>query len=331
MEQLISYLAMIVAFLATVILTKYWIRAARSAGLVGKDMNKMKRPEIPEAGGVAVIMGFVFAVLVYVFFNTFFLSTTVNFISVFALISSVLLAGFLGFIDDILGWKIGIKQWQKPILTLPAAIPLVVINAGVSRMLVPFLGSVDFGIIYPLVLIPLGVMGAANGFNFIAGHNSLEAGLGAIILATLGIAVLSRGEFWLFFISFSAVAALLGFLVFNRYPARVFPGDSLTYAIGTMIAAVAILGNAERVAIILFIPYFIEFFLKARSRMKAESFGVPDREGGLSPPTKRICSLTHVAMLLPKKMFGRKPREYDVALLLFLLELLFVIIVLLML
>ncbi len=311
------------------ILTRYWIKIARKAGLLGKDMNKYGNPKIPEAGGVAVILGFSIAVLVYVFFKTFYLNLNSTTIFIFTLLSSILLAGFLGFIDDILGWKIGLKQWQKPLLTLPAAIPLMVINAGVSTMTVPLIGEVDFGILYPLLIIPVGVIGAANGFNFIAGHNSLEAGMGAIILGTLGVVVLGQGIFWLSVVCFSAVAALLGFLVFNKYPAKVFPGDSLTYTIGTLIAVVAVLGNVEKIALILFIPYFIEFLLKLRSRFRAENFGIPDRENNLKPKYRKIYSLTHIAILLPKRIFNKKPKEYDVALLLLLFELLFVMLVLL--
>jgi UDP-N-acetylglucosamine--dolichyl-phosphate N-acetylglucosaminephosphotransferase len=128
---------------------------------------------------------------------------------------------------------------------------------------------------------------------------------------------------------FSAVAALLGFLVFNRYPARIFPGDSLTYTIGALIAVVAILGNMERVAFILFIPYFIEFFLKARTRFQAESFGVPDMHNRLRPMYRKVNSLTQIFMLLPDRLFNRKPKEYDIVLMMMLMELVFVLLVLL--
>jgi UDP-N-acetylglucosamine--dolichyl-phosphate N-acetylglucosaminephosphotransferase len=328
-EIIIASITLVAAFIVTFLSTKYWIKVAKRAGLVGKDMNKPDRPKVPEAGGVAIIIGIAFAVLVYVFFKTFYLNSGATTVYVFALLTSILLAGFLGFVDDILGWKIGLRQWQKPLLTLPAAIPLMVINAGVSYMDIPIIGGVEFGILYPLLLVPLGIIGAANGFNFIAGHNSLEAGMGIIILSTLGIVVLGQGVLWLSIICFSSVAALLGFMIFNKYPSKIFPGDSMTYAIGTLIAAVAILGNVEKIAIILFVPYFIEFLLKARSKMQAENFGIPDKDGRLKPMYDKIYSLTHIAIRLPKKLFNKKPKEYDVVFLLWLFELVFVALVLL--
>jgi UDP-N-acetylmuramyl pentapeptide phosphotransferase/UDP-N-acetylglucosamine-1-phosphate transferase len=53
------------------------------------------------------------------------------------------------------------------------------------------------------------------------------------------------------------VATLLAFLIFNRYPSKVFPGDVLT-------AIVAILANLERFAVMLFLPYYVELLLKAK-------------------------------------------------------------------
>jgi len=76
----------------------------------------------------------------------------------------------------------------------------------------------------------------------------------------------------------------------------------------------------------MFIPYFLEFILKSRSRFGAESFGIPDRENRLMPPSYKgrmgTYSLTHAAMVLWKRAFNKKPKEYDVVLSLFILELL---------
>ncbi len=49
------------------------------------------------------------------------------------------------------------------------------------------------------------------------------------------------------------VGALLAFLWFNWYPAKVFPGDTLTYSVGALVACIAILGDMEKIAVILFI------------------------------------------------------------------------------
>jgi len=72
MENVVAVITIMFSFFITLFLTKYWIRVARKAGLTGRDMNKHDHPEVSEAGGVAVIIGISFAVLVYIFFNTFY-------------------------------------------------------------------------------------------------------------------------------------------------------------------------------------------------------------------------------------------------------------------
>jgi UDP-N-acetylglucosamine--dolichyl-phosphate N-acetylglucosaminephosphotransferase len=291
------------SFFSTLFLTKVWIKVAKKFKLVGKDMNKYPKVEVPEGGGVAFILGTTFAVLVYVFIKTFYLGSTSNLVEILSITNVILLAGFLGFVDDILGWKAGLQQWQKPLLTIPIAIPLMVINAGSSSMFIPFIGNVNLGILYPLLIVPIGVVGAANGFNMLAGLNGLEASMGTIILSTLGLVAYSNGALWLATIAFSAVFSLLGFLIFNRYPAKVFPGNSLTYAVGALIACVAILGNMERIAVFLFAPYFIELVIKAKNKFRTECFGIPQKDSSLKPP-KKVGSLTHILLKFAKSEKG---------------------------
>ena len=111
---------------------------------------------------------------------------------------------------------------------------------------------------------------------------------------------------------------MLAFLIFNWYPAKIMPGDSLVYAIGATVAVVAIIGNIERFAIICFIPWLIELILKLRSGMKAENFGLLQADGTLKAPYKKSYSLTHFIM---KK---GKFTERQIVLLLLGIEILFV-------
>ena len=297
-------------FIATLFLTKAWIKVARNFGLVGKDMNKLSNKKIAESGGIAVIFSVVFGLFFYIFLKTFLLQTETHFIDLLAIAITILLASFIGFLDDILGWKKGLAQWQKVLLTIPIAFPLAILNSGHSIMNVPLFGMIDFGLIYPLIIVPLAIVGAANGYNMLAGYNGLEAGLGAIILGALGLVALKMGSTWLALVAFIAVAALLAFLLFNWYPAKVFPGDSLTYAIGALIAIIAILGNMEKLAAFLFIPFFIDalLYFKARIVDKAgdvQAFAKPNKDGTIAMPYSKIYDSTHAAIWLQKKLFGK--------------------------
>ena len=294
-STLLIAISIAASFFTTFALTKTWIRAARKLGLVGRDMNKADKRDVAEGGGIAVLFGLLSGLFIYIFFRTFFLDSQEHAIEMLAAVSAMLLAGFIGFVDDILGWKQGLRRWQKPFLTLPVAVPLMVTNVGHATMTLPIIGGVNLGILYPLFVIPVGIVGAANGFNMLAGLNGLEAGMGLIILAALGVVAYTTGFTWVALIAFLAAAAILAFWLFNKHPAKIFPGDSFTYGIGALIAIVAIFGDMERIALFLFAPYVIEFFLKARYNFKIESFGMPSLDGTIAPPEK-IGSLTHIFM-----------------------------------
>ena len=58
-------------------------------------------------------------------------------------------------------------------------------------------------------------------------------------------------------ISAILVASLIGFLIFNKYPAKILPGDSLTYGVGGALVAIMVMGNAEIFGFIIFLPWLI--------------------------------------------------------------------------
>ena len=223
-----------------------------------------------------------------------------------------------GMTDDMLGSRIGLRQGEKVLLTLLVPIPMIVVNAGHSVMKFPFIGQVELGLLYPLIVVSLGMVGATNGFNMLAGFNGLEAGMGVIILSALGYIAYTVGAVPAAVVAFSFVASMLAFLYFNRYPSKVFPGDVLTYPVGAAVAIVAILGNIERFAIMLFIPYYLEAFLKARGRFQPEWTGEVLEDGSLAVRDK-IFSVPHIAIKVLRKMKG-SAREPEVVLLILALE-----------
>ena len=326
-EILLTLGIVLFSFLLTFSLTKWWIGVARLNRLLGKDMNKFNKPLVAEAGGIAVISSIVFSILFYIAMKVFVLNSESNLIGILALLVTLIIAGFIGFVDDILGWKKGLKQWQKLLMTLPAAFPLMVISAGQHIMNVPLIGAVDFGLIYPLILIPIAIMGTSNGYNILAGYNGLEAGLGIVIFSFLGLVAASNNAIWLSVIALIIVASLIAFLIFNKYPSKVFPGDSLTYSLGVLIGCFAILGNMEKIALFIFIPFIIEGILKLRSKLKAENFGIPKKDNSLSAPYSKTYSLTHFAINFLKYIKpSHKVYEKDVVSFIITLELIIAII-----
>lgn len=318
--SLLFFLPILASFAITFFLLPGWIRRAHIAHLVGRDMNKPSHPKVAEAGGVTVIAGFVIGALCTIALQTFVFQQTLFTAELFALLSVVMIVAFIGMIDDLLGWKIGLSKRIRLFFVFFAAIPLIVINAGSSEVSVPFFGVMDIGYLYLLVIIPLGVMGASTTFNFLAGYNGLEARQGILLLGALAIATAATGSSWLALVILCMIAALLAFLCFNAVPAQVFPGDVLTYSLGALIAGIAILGNIERFAIFIFIPNIIEVFLKLRGRLRKESFAAPQKDGSLALRYPRIYGLEHAALALLQR-FKKKVYENDIVLALNLFQL----------
>ncbi len=310
--NLILLFSIVLSFILTVVTLPFWIRKAKIAGLIWEDMNKWKNPKnVAGSGGMVVVMAFTIGVLYYIATRTFFFREPSISLEIFALLSVVLILALVGIIDDLFGWKNkGLSVRSRILLAFVASIPLVVINAGHSIINLPFFGIVSFGIFYPLVLIPLGIAGAATTYNFLAGYNGLEARQGIIILSFLSYVAYSTGTLWLAIVGLTMVTALIGFLFYNVNPARVFPGDSLTWAIGALIAGMAILGNFEKIALFVFIPYIMEVGLKLRGRLEKQSFGKPNKDGSLDLRYDKIYGLEHLSIYLLKK-FKRSGKAYE--------------------
>ena len=307
-EILLLLATIFVSFFCTLFVIPFWIRKARQENLVGKDMHKQNKNEVAEGGGVGVMFGFSIGVLLYLAINTFYFQRSEFLISIFAILTTLFIATMLGSIDDLLGWKKGLSKSMRIVMMLFAAIPLMVINAGESILL-----GIDFGLVFPLFLIPLGIVGAATTFNFLAGYNGLEASQGILILSALSVVTFLTGNSWLSVIALCMVAALTAFYIFNKYPAKIFPGDTLTYPVGALIAVIAILGNIEKIAIFFFIPYILETILKLKGWLRKESFAKLNKDGSLELPYTKMYGLEHLAIKILKKIKpSKKVYETDV-------------------
>lgn len=312
----------ILSFIITLLVLPAWIKVARSRGLTGKDVHKLDQHEVAELGGLIVIFGSFIGILAYIATQVFVYNIKEPSFYILAATTSILIATVIGLVDDILGWKIGLRQYQKAVLSSLIALPMIVVNAGESSMAFPFVGVINIGLFYPLLVVPGGIIGAANAFNMLAGFNGLEAGLGMIIIATEGYLAWEVGSKTAVIIAACTLMALLAFFIFNKYPSHVFPGDTLTYPVGTIIAIIAILGNLEKFALILFVPYFAEGILKLRGIMQKESFAKVLPDGTLTNQYDKFYGLTHVTIAFLEKFFG-KATEQRVTNTLLLLQLIF--------
>lgn len=322
MNSLILIFPILLSFAFALYGIPKWIKKCRQTGVLWEDMNKYGFPKnVAGSGGFVVTISFIFGVLSYIAIRTFLFDSPDGMnINIFALLSVVLILTLIGITDDFLGWKHkGLTMRFRLFSAFFASIPLIVINAGTSTINFPLIGNMNLGLIYPLFLVPLGVAGAATSYNMLAGFNGLETGQGIIILSSLSFVAYKTGTTWLALIGLVMIAPLIVFYYYNKFPAKVFPGDSLTWTIGALIAVMAILGNFERIAVFMFIPYIAEVFIKLRGNLKKQSLVKPNKDGSLKLPYRKVYSMTHLSLLILSG-FKKKVYEKDVVYLIFALQ-----------
>lgn len=269
----------LMAFIITFLFTPLLIKKLKERGIVGKDMHKPDKPEVADSGGLAVILGVVVAILIAIAHSTF-IGNGLDLVPLMAGIITLLIIEFIGIYDDLFK----IPQAVKAFLPMLAAIPLMAIAAGTTTMGIPFLGVIDFGIFYAVLLIPLGITVTSNLTNMLAGFNGSEVGIGIVIFFVMSLLFFSAGKIEPLIICLAMLGALLGLLAFNWYPAKIFPGDATTFLIGGALATVVIIGDFESAGAILVIPHVFDFFIKAVNKFP-KSFAI-FKDGKLYAPEK---------------------------------------------
>ena len=235
--------AMSLSFATTYIMVPLFNQYMHSIGVVGADIMKKEKKPIADMGGPGVITGFLLGVFFYIGLEIFITKRLEGLIYILACLCTVLIISMIGILDTLTALskkregagefeqykKIGIPRWLYFFVPLPAAVPLMALNAGVSKLTLPFLGRIDFGVAYPLLLVPIAVLCCSNATNFLAGFNGLEAGVGSVALFSLGVYAFRQGQLNAAMIAFCFVFALLAFLRYNWYPRIRIPGRPELY------------------------------------------------------------------------------------------------------
>jgi len=262
----------IVTFIVTFTTTPIVAKAMRVRGITGKDVHKLAKNEVPEMCGMAVIVGLVVGVLacVVAFPSAIRMMT--------AFIGTVLIAGAIGVIDDL--HPLGAKS--KPVLTAIASIPIIVLRAYVPFPELPLVGMVRLTVVYPL-LIPIAIAVTSNSINMMDVMNGAMPGTVAIIAITATGILLFSGNVQIGSLAAILLAAMLAFYYFNRFPSKVFSGDTGSLSVGAAVGALAILGRLEAVLLVALIPHIMNAFYGLASVR-----GLRERREILQRPTKLL-------------------------------------------
>lgn len=275
------------SFLMTFLIIPWLIPKLKARGIIGRDLNKPDRPEIAEMGGISVVIGFFAGVSVLLTLDGITDRELLN-----VSLAVVLGAAFIGMIDDLFE----LRQRQKAFFPFLLALPLGAALDPVVHL--PYIGSVDFGVLM-VIAAPFAITCAANAGNMLEGFNGLGTGLGIVMSITLVALAFHHDRLDGVYLLVPLIGGLLAFLWFNRYPAKVFPGDTMMLFMGATIAAAGMLSGLHLQTAFIFTPMMIEFALKLRGHFEAENYSTCASNGHLEYHS-RIESLTHVFMKLAK-------------------------------
>ena len=174
------------------------------------------------------------------------------------------LYGLLGFLDDFIKVfkkrNLGLNSKQKLIGQIIGGIILYTVmkTEGISDLLhIPFLGEVNLGIVYGVFAV-FWLVGFSNAVNLTDGIDGLVSGLGSISFGTYAIIAWHQEQYDILLICIASVGALLGFLVYNKKPAKIFMGDVGSLALGGMLAAISILLHQEWTLLLIGLVYVVE-------------------------------------------------------------------------
>lgn len=218
--------------------------------------SHLSKAGTPTMGGIAI-----FAALVLMTFIGGAIST-----DTFVMLGVTLLFGLIGFFDDYIKvakkHNLGLRAWQKLVLQILFAVGLAVYMAEFSGygtdVWIPFIDRyIDFGWFY-IPFVAFVVVAMANAVNLTDGLDGLSSGVTAIVALFFAyVGVLYGYDSAMVFCS-ALCGACLGFLVFNRYPAKLFMGDTGSMALGGALASAAIIMKVEFLLVIAGLIYVIE-------------------------------------------------------------------------
>ncbi|WP_040542229.1 MULTISPECIES: phospho-N-acetylmuramoyl-pentapeptide-transferase [Peptoniphilus] len=192
---------------------------------------------------------------------------TVNFkLSVLMILFSTLAFGTVGFIDDYIKVvkkrNLGLRAYQKLLLQILTAVILIIYQYNSKNMgtdlYIPFLKDYrSIGFLYVPFIIFV-IVGTVNSVNLTDGLDGLSSSVTIICLLFFNVVAVKFQRYEIAFFCLALAGALIGFLFYNKYPAKVFMGDTGSLALGGAISAIALLLNVPLILPIAGGIYFIE-------------------------------------------------------------------------
>ncbi len=268
MDKIWLAIIAVFAFLATFFITWFLSKFFLKKGIFGHDVHKADKPKVAEMGGVGlvIVMLIVTICCIFIFREEYWQHFTVA-----ALV--ILIVGLIGVWDDLKT----LGAITKPFLLLIPSIPILIWQTIENpqfldnnlllfdpKPYLPFIGEVRITIIY-WILIPFAITVLSNATNML---DVMNGSTPVTVLPVAGVGIIATTVFYFkgivtfpgMIISIMLFSCLLAFFWFNKYPAKIFCGDTGSLTIGAVIALIAIFGRIEIIIIVAMMPHIMNSF-----------------------------------------------------------------------
>lgn len=243
---------------------------------VPRDGRRMHKRPIPRLGGLAIIFGFMLAVICFGVMTR----------EIMAILAGAFIIAVMGIVDDI---KALDAKTKFVIQILAAMIVVIFGDMKIGVFTNPNVFSEAAYLILPewvsVVLTILWIVFITNAVNFIDGLDGLAAGVSAIMSVSLVFIAVQLGEYYVAVVGVALMGACFGFLPYNFNPAKIFMGDTGSTFLGFILASLSVLGVFKSYAVISFavpllilgLPLFDATFAMIRRILKGQSPMTADR------------------------------------------------------
>jgi UDP-GlcNAc:undecaprenyl-phosphate GlcNAc-1-phosphate transferase len=272
-----------ISFAINAILTPFIIRLShRRKWYDVPDKRKIHKGLIPRLGGVGMFASVVLtSVLVSLFLlmierqNGFF---ELRYLSVLA---GIALIHYLGLFDDFHN----LRALYKFLIQIMAAIVVSTSGFLINSISLPYLGTYSLGFLaYPITVI--WIVGIANSVNLVDGMDGLAGGIATFASLSMGIIAIIQGQFMTALLALILFGSIVGFMIFNFPPARIFMGDSGSLFLGITLAVIPLMGISKTASFstliipitLLTVPIIDMMAAIIRRIRKGRSIASPDKE-----------------------------------------------------
>jgi len=231
----------IVSFLFVVAITPFLINFGKKHGFVDKvNRRKIHRGAIPRIGGIGIALGTLFPLfLLYFYDNSVSQILFGSRSNIFVIIVGGLLISMLGLLDDIKGvsakWKLAfqlalaVAAWMSGFAITAVSMPWGVVQLG------------WFGFFFTI----LWIVGIINAINLIDGMDGLSSGISFFACITIMTLSIANDYMFVALVSAALAGAVVGFLIFNFNPAKIFMGDAGSMFIGYILAVLSLKNQSK--------------------------------------------------------------------------------------